>query len=410
MPIGEGSAGLSIQGHGSLSSLRELNRLRVVESVRASGTITRADISRETGLARSTVSSLVGELHAQGVIVEHEDAAPSSGGRPPVLLSLNPRAGLVLGVHFDHPRVRVAVADLAHTILAEAERALDVDNNATAGLDAAATLTEQVLTEIGASMTDVLGIGAAVSGPIDQITGRVGSSAILPGWFGVDVEVELERRLAVTVHVDNDANLGALAESVLGAGRGASEMIYVMMASGVGSGLILDGRPYRGARGTAGELGHVLVDESGPMCRCGNRGCLETFVGAGTLTDLLRPAHGELTLVEMVDLARNGDPACERVLGDAARVVGRTLAALCNQLNPERIVVGGALAEAGQVLLDPLRTAVRHYALRPAADEIDVVAGQLGERAELLGAIALVIAQSDRALSGRIRTAVGGDP
>jgi predicted NBD/HSP70 family sugar kinase len=378
--------------------------------VRASGTITRSDIARETGLARSTISSLVGELTEQGVIVEHEDVAPSSGGRPPVLLSLNPRAGLVLGVHFDHPRVRVAVADLAHTILAEADHALDIDNNAVAGLDSAAALAHRVLDEIGADIADVLGVGVALSGPVDQITGRVGSSAILPGWFGVDVQTELHQRLNLTIHVDNDANLGALAESVLGAGRGATEMIYVMMAWGVGSGLILDGRPYRGARGTAGELGHVLVDESGPMCRCGNRGCLETLVGAGALIALLRPAHGELTLQRMVDLAREGDPACERVLGDAARVVGRALAALCNQLNPARIVVGGELAEAGAVLLDPLRTAVRHYALRPAADEIDVVAGQLGESAELLGAVALVIAQSDRVLSRRLRAAVGGEP
>jgi predicted NBD/HSP70 family sugar kinase len=389
--------------------LRELNRLRVVESVRSGRAVTRGDIARETGLSRSTVSSLVGELTTQGVIVEHEDAAPSSGGRPPVLLSLNPRVGLVVGVHFDHPRVRVAVADLAHAILAEADEPIDVDHDAVASLDSAARLVERVLSDVGATAGDVLGVGVAVSGPIDRVTTRVGASAILPDWQGVDVAAELHTRLGIPVHIDNDANLGALAESILGAGRGASEVVYVMVASGVGSGLILDGRPYRGARGLAGELGHVLVDESGPMCRCGNRGCLETFVGAGALIELLRPAHGELTLEQIVALAREGDPACERVLGDAARVIGRTLAATCNQLNPERIVVGGEMAEAGGALLDPLRAAVRHFALRPAADEIDVVAGQLGERAEILGALALVIAQSDRVLSRRLRSAVGGD-
>ncbi len=401
---------MSELGHGSLSSLRELNRLRVVESVRSNQRVTRGDIARETGLARSTVSSLVGELSAQGVIVENDDAAPSSGGRPPVLLSLNPRVGLVVGIHFDHPKVRVAVADLAHAILAEEDHALDVDIDAVAGLDAAARLVHRLLKKLGADTADVLGAGVALSAPVDRVTGRVGASAILPGWQGVDVGNDLQRRLDIPIHIDNDANLGALAESVLGAGRGASEVIYVMMAWGVGSGLILDGRPYRGARGIAGELGHVLVDESGPMCRCGNRGCLETLVGAGALIELLRPAHGELTLEQMVSLAREGDPACERVLGDAARIVGRSLAALCNQLNPERIVVGGELAEAGAALLDPLAAAVRHYALRPASDEIDIVAGQLGERAEILGALALVIAQSDRVLSRRLRAAVGGGP
>jgi predicted NBD/HSP70 family sugar kinase len=151
----------------------------------------------------------------------------------------------------------------------------------------------------------------------------------------------------------------------------------------------------------------VLVNEQGPICRCGNRGCLETYAGAGALMELLRASHGELTADRMLALAQEGDPACRRVIGDAARIVGSVVAALCNQLNPERVVVGGTVSPAGELVLEPMRDMVRRYAIPAAADDAQVVQGALGERAELLGALILVVGQSDRAFSGRVRAAVG---
>ena len=244
--------------------------------------------------------------------------------------------------------------------------------------------------------------------PIDRATGQVSSSTILPGWVEIDVGSWLSERLGVRVEVDNDANLGALAESVLGAGRDATEMAYVMLSSGIGGGLILGGRLYRGARGMAGELGHVSVDDRGHMCRCGNRGCLETMVGAAALTELLRRSHGDdITVERMVTLARDGDPGCQRVIADAGHTVGRIAAALCNEFNPERIVVGGELALAGDLLLDPMRESIRRYAIPAAAEDLTVVAGALGDRAELMGALALVVGQSEQVLSGRVVAATG---
>jgi len=393
---------------GSLRSLRELNRLRVLEVVRERGQVSRADISRQTGLARSTVSSLVGELQRDGLVVERETAVAAQGGRPPVMLALDPGAGAVVGLHVDHGALHVAVADLGHTILAERTAELDVDHHADEGLAAAAALVDEVLTEAGVERDRVLGAGAGIAGPIDAATGTVGNSTILPGWVGIDVAGELERRLGLPVHVDNDANLGALAESLLGAGRDASEIVYLMLSSGIGAGLILGGRLYRGAGGTAGEIGHVLVDEQGPMCRCGNRGCLETYAGAGALLDLLRRSHGEdLTVERMIALARDGDLACRRVLADAGRTVGIAVAALCNQFNPELVVAGGNLAAAGDLLLDPMREALRRYAIPAAAGDARIVRGALGDRAELLGALVLVVGESERALSDRHRQAVG---
>jgi predicted NBD/HSP70 family sugar kinase len=380
--------------------------------VRERGSVSRADIARQTGLARSTVSSLVTDLQTAGLVVEStshngRDHASSKGGRPPVLLRLNPAAGAVLGIHFDHRFVRVAVAELDHRILAEEVRELDVDHDAASTFDVAAELAEHTVARSGVKIERLLGAGVAVPGPIDHETGVVGSTTIMPGWVGLDVAAELERRLNLPVHIDNDANLGALAESVLGAGRDVSEMVYVMLSSGIGAGLVLGGRLHRGARGTAGEIGHVLVNEQGPICRCGNRGCLETYAGASALCDLLRASHGELTPERMIELAQEGDPACRRVIGDSARIVGQVVAALCNQLNPERVVVGGTVSPAGELVLEPMRDVVRRYAIPAAADDAEVVQGALGERAELLGALILVVGQSDRAFSGRVRAAVG---
>jgi predicted NBD/HSP70 family sugar kinase len=207
----------------------------------------------------------------------------------------------------------------------------------------------------------------------------------------------MSRRLGgLPVHLDNDANLGALAEVTLGAGREARNALYVMISAGIGAGLIIDGRPYRGRRGMAGEIGHVLVDETGPICRCGNRGCLESYVSGPALAELLRSTRGaELTVTEIVRLAREGDAGCSRAIADAGRILGRVVAAICNIFNPEMVVIGGDLGEAGDLLLDPMREAVDRYAIAPAAADAKVVAGELGERAQVLGALALAILQSE---------------
>ncbi len=397
---------------GSLSSLRELNRLKVLEVVREQATVSRGEIAATTGLARSTVSTLVSDLQRAGLVVEREDAraeGPAASGRPPLMLSLDPGAGAVIGIHFGHDFVRVAVADLSLTLLAEGVKQSDMDHDAQAALEAAAALTGDLVSEAGVESDRLIGAGVALSGPIDRLSGLVSSATILPDWVGVDVANWLGQRLEVPVHVENDANLGALSESVLGAGRGASEMAYVMLSAGIGGGLILGGRLYRGARGGAGEIGHVTVDATGHMCRCGSRGCLETLVGAAALIESLRRSHGEgMTVERMIALAREGDPGAQRVIADAGRAVGRVAGALCNQFNPERLVVGGELALAGELLLGPLRESIGRCALPAAAGEVRVVAGELGERAELMGALALVVGQAERVLSRRLRVAAEG--
>jgi predicted NBD/HSP70 family sugar kinase len=392
------------RSEGSLASLRRLNRGRVINALREHGMVSRAEIARRTGLSRSTVSSLVSELQSDGLVVEREEpgaAHGEQGGRPPILLSFDASAGAALGIDFGHSHVRVAVSDLSSNILAERSAPMDIDHAAHEGLDVALELIGEALDEAGVERSRVIGAGLGLPGPVDQIDGVIGSSAILPGWVGVAAGEEMRRRLDVPVSVDNDANLGALAELTHGAGRGASELVYLKVSSGIGAGLILGGRLHRGTGGVAGELGHILVAPEGAVCRCGNRGCLETAASTGALLEMLRRSHGELTVAEMLRLARDGDLGCRRVIADAGRVVGSAVAVVLNLLNPQLLVVGGDLAEAGDLLLDGVRSSVRLAALPAAADAAGVVAGVLGERAQVLGALALAIGEAGATLDFR---------
>jgi predicted NBD/HSP70 family sugar kinase len=396
---------MATTGSGSLSSLREFNRLRIVDFLRTNGTASRAELARRTGLSRSTISTLVADLQRRGLVVERAGQFAGEGqpGRPAALLELDPTAAAAVGIDFDHDKVRVAVSDLSRSVLAEASAPHDVDHDAQGALDLAAELTAKVLGEAGLKKDRLLGVGVALAGPIDHDKGALHPSDVLPGWADVDAAKELESRLDTLAYVDNDANLGALAEVTLGAGRNARFAAYVSISSGIGAGIIVDGRPYHGHRGTAGEIGHVVVDPQGPICRCGNRGCLETLASGPALLKLVQESRGdELSVREMIELARDGDAGCRRAIADAGQVVGRVVAGLVNLFSPEMVVVGGDLGEAGDLLLDPLREAVRRNALPAAAEDLKVVAGELGERANLLGALALVLMQSEHEVAARV--------
>ncbi|MCQ4083060.1 ROK family transcriptional regulator [Streptomyces sp. RB6PN25] len=376
---------------GSQSSLHRANLERVVRAVRLAGSLTQAEIARTTGLSAATVSNIVRELRDNGTV---QVTPTSSGGRRARSVSLSGDAGIVVGVDFGHSHLRVAVGNLAHQVLAEQSEPIDVDASAAEGFDRAEQLVGQLIEATGIGRDKVIGVGVGVPGPIDIASGVLGSSAILPGWGGVNPREELAVRLGMPVHVDNDANLGALGELVWGGGRGVKDLAYIKVASGVGAGLVINGRIYRGPGGTAGEIGHITLDESGPVCRCGNRGCLETFTAARYVLELLRASHGpELTVPKMVQLAREGDPGCRRVIADVGRHVGMGVANLCNVLNPSRVVLGGDLAEAGELVLGPIRESVARYAIPSAARQLSVVPGGLGARAEVLGALALVLSE-----------------
>jgi predicted NBD/HSP70 family sugar kinase/biotin operon repressor len=373
---------------------RERNRSRVLVALREAGAASRAELARRTGLSRTTVASIVADLEQEGTLIERENGSGATprGGRPPRLLSFGRSAGAVIGIDFGKRHLRVAAADLSHTILAEAERPMRTDESAEGGLETAVELVDEVLGEAGVARSDVIGAGLGLPGPIDMRSGRVGSSSILPGWVGVRAAEALSSRLGLPVEVDNDANLGALAELHWGAAAGRRNAAYLKVSTGIGAGLIVDGRLFHGAAGMAGEIGHTIIQEQGPVCRCGKRGCLETLAGAAALVELLHGTHGpELTTQQLLEAAAAGDSGARRVLADAGRHIGTAVATLCDLLNPELIVVGGELSAAGEVLLDPLREQVHRHAIPATARDLEIVPGVLGPRAELLGTLALVL-------------------
>jgi len=396
-------------GSGSLTSLREGNRKRVFDALRKRGFASRAELARITGLSRSTISTIVNDLLEAGLASEREDKASRAQeappGRPPVMISLDGSAGLVLGIDFGHRHLRVAVSDLSHTVLAETWGEIDVDHSAEHGLDAAADFVNNVLDDANVDRGLLIGVGMGLPAPIDRATGTVQSSSILPGWVGVDAAAEASRRLGMPVAVENDANLGALAELAWGAGQGRTEVAYIKLATGIGAGFISGGRLHHGVGGTAGEIGHTVLVEGGPVCRCGNRGCLETLASTRAITDLLSESRREeISTRRLLELSAGGDAAAQRLIGDAGRATGVAVANLCNLINPECVIVGGDLSLAGDVLLEPLRRSVSRNAIPSAVDGLEILPGLLGDRAELLGALALVMHESDRFLAGRLPT------
>jgi predicted NBD/HSP70 family sugar kinase len=299
----------------------------------------------------------------------------------------------VVGIDFGHSHVGVAVANIGRNVLAERRSDLDVRHDARLALDTAVRLVGEVLAEARVERKSVIGAGIGIPGPVDRARGTVGSATILPGWRGLRIADEMEGRLGLPVEIDNDANCGALAELTWGAGRDCSNFAYIKAATGIGAGLVVDGRLLRGASGTAGEIGHTTLDESGALCYCGNRGCLETVASGPAILQLVGQGDNgtPLTLDRVIELAAQDDVRCRRALSDAGREIGVAVAGLCNLINPERVIVGGLLSRANEVVLQPLRESIRRHAVQAAADNVEVVQAVFVERAELLGSLALAL-------------------
>ena len=378
---------------GSLTDLRRANRESAIHLLRLHGGLTQTELSRLTGLSRASVFNIVRELTEEGVA---SIAAVTRNGRRASRVTLNPDAGIVAGVDFGNRHMRVAIADLAHEILAEDRVVLPQGHRAMDGVQGCVAMVTELAARAGRRLDQLVGMAVGVPGPIVAGTNRLGSTTILPGWADVDVAAAFASVLPGPVAVDNDANLGALAESLWGRGRGLRDFAYLKISTGIGAGLVLNGHLYRGAQGTAGEIGHTTIDEDGPVCRCGNRGCLETFAAAPALLELLHDSHGaDLTIEDVLRLSNSGDIGCRRVIADAGRHIGVALANLCNLLSPQLVIVGGELALAGDVLLNAIRDSMARRAVSITAERTEVTTGMLAERTAVLGAVALALHESD---------------
>lgn len=369
---------------GSQSSLREANRSRVVETVKRFGAITQVELADATGLSPGTISTIVKELQEARIV----DTSPTSrSGRRAVQVTLAHQLGIVAGAHFSRRMLRVALADLSGEVLSERQLPLAKDHRADTGLDRAAALIFDLLDHSKVSRHELLGIGVAIGAPIDRATGTISAPNLMRGWEGVPIAEAFEKRTKVPVAVDNDANLGALAEARFGAGQGFDPIMYITASYGIGAGLSIGGQPFGGYSGVAGELGHISVDENGPICHCGNRGCLERVAGVPAMLESLRLTHGNLTSRDLVSQALDGDVACRRVIADSAHYYGLALASVCNFIDPQRIIVGGDLADVGDIFLEPLRVVTSRFTLPGLSSTIEIVPAALTPRSELHGAL-----------------------
>lgn len=374
---------------GSQTSLREANRARIVDAIKKHGGLTQVELAGATGLSAATVSNIVKELSTSGVL---HTAQSIRSGRRAQHVTLAHALGLVVGVHFSTRHLRVALADVAHTVVAENHMPLARDHRADNELDKVSLLLNDMLESVDASRDDLLAVGLAVPAPIDRTSGTIARSGIMRGWDGVVIAESLERRIKRPVYLDNAANLGALGESRFGAGRGKRNFITLDIGDGIGAGLILNGQPYYGFLGITGELGHTPVAEHGVICRCGNRGCLETVASTSVMLESLgRGTGGGLSTADILRRGLAQDPAVLRVVSDAGTAIGQAIGNIANVINPELVLIGGPLVGLGDALLDPIRRGIQHNALPIIAGTTTVRVSSLGDRAESLGAAAIVI-------------------
>jgi glucokinase-like ROK family protein len=393
--------------------LRELNRMLVLNYVREHGPIARVDLARRTGLSRTTVSAIMDGLLREGLVREGStQQAASSGGRRAILVHFNAAAGYLLGVDMGRSHLTILICDLAAHILARYSGPFDVDRGPEECLPWLIGELRALLEQHHIPWSQVVGVGMGMPGPMDASLQRTIRPPRMPGWDGVDVRSILARELAVPIYLDNDANLGALGESRYGAGIGVPHLTYVKVGTGIGGGLVMLGHIYRGSVGSAGEIGHVTVDPDGPLCDCGNRGCLEAMVDAHMITrdavegislraggaaphdaaSVLSPLRTLKApeVEDVVNASLQGDPAAVAALTHAGELIGVVLAGLVNLINPSLILLGGSVARAGDLLLDPIRRAITARSFSVASAHLTVRAGALGDNATALGGVAMV--------------------
>ncbi len=389
---GNTSAGLNL--------MREFNESLVLNLIRQAGPISRAEIAARTHLSRSTVSSIINDLLQANLVLE-VGTGRSRGGRRPILLQFNRLAGYTLGVDLGATHLLVLLTDLEARPVVRLEEPFAVEEGPRAGLDRVVRLVQETLRRAGLEMEQVFGLGIGVPGPLDFATGKPIFPPIMPGWHDTPIREQLGERLSRPVYLDNDANMGAIGEYWWGAGQGGRNLAFVKVGTGIGCGLILNGQIYRGEIGSAGEIGHTVIDEDGPTCRCGSSGCLETMAAAPAILQAARealsygnnapPHNHDLSIVDLIEAGRQGDPLAVRLFAQAGRRIGTALTSLVNLLNPATIIIGGGVARAGDLLLDPLRETVHQRALPIAARSTRIVESALGADAIAIGAVTTVL-------------------
>lgn len=381
------------------TSVRNRTRDDLYNLISTREELTRPDLVALTGMSRSTVNNAIGRLLEEGRIVETDAEVKGHGsgsGRPATRLVAVASGAPVGGIDFGHTHIRVAVADSLGRPLGERTVEVDVDLRASESMQVAAALMSELRMEH--SLDSLACVVAGIPGPLDRASGLVRSPTILSGWVQLAPAVELQRLLNVPVRVENDALLGSFGELIRGGGRDHENFLYVKASGGIGASVIIDRKPYRGATGLAGEIGHTSLAGRTEACRCGNQGCLEAVVSVQQVRERILVSHPGIDPAG-IDLRGDGDEVTGRILNEAGRTLGGVLSTLCDLLNPSAVIVGGELGESNHRFIDGIAESVERYSQPATAASIQVKAAELGVRAELVGALEMAASFSGRAVA-----------
>jgi predicted NBD/HSP70 family sugar kinase len=347
---------------------------RIVRMLTERGAMSAAQLSRLTGLAKSTVSTAVGELRRSGMVLEAGSEPVGGVGRPAKALTLNPGAGTCIGILIGQTEIQVIVADVAHTVLADKITVLEDGYTPATATGVIRRLVAEAYESQWQSPSGLLGVGVAVGGPVNPVNGRMLRAGGMPDWAGVDIKELLGPLFeGVPIFCDNESNCSAIAEMTWGAAQGHDDFIVYTLDLGVGGAIVSGGRVLRGIAGGAGEFGHVVVDPDGPLCRCGNRGCIEVYASFRNLLTEAEAQFGRsLRITDVVEMALGGDSYCRSLIERAGEAGGYGLGLIGSVFNPPLVVVSGRLALTGDLLMKPLTQSYERYTLIKHNDVPDV--------------------------------------
>lgn len=369
-------------------TIRRINEALVLGVIHDNGPISRTEIAGIANLSPATITGIMGKFIRQGLARERE-AGVSTGGRPRVLVEIDRDAGCVVGVKLTESRLIAALTDLGANSLCQRTVPIGPDRSPLSVIEALAGVIADLRSE--APNRRFYGAGVGLAGAIDRRAGVCRFSPYLP-WRDVPLRALLEAKIGRPVVIENDLSALTLAERWFGGGAGLTDFIVVTLGRGVGLGMVLGGRLYRGGQGAGGEFGHLTMDVNGPLCDCGKAGCLEALVGEPALTrQIARILGPDVSLGEGEALARAGHPEARAVFTSAGQTLGLALSGIVNVLNPTRVIVGGEGVHTIDLLLEPMRDALEKYCFDGLADDLDLVVEPWGDEAWARGAAGLML-------------------
>jgi len=376
---------------------------RIVRMLSERGALSATQIARLTGLAKSTVSTALAELRRTEMVVEVGSESAGGVGRPAKALTLNPLAGTCIGILVGQAEIQLTLADVSHSVLFDRTVELELDYSPDAATGVVQALIAEAYKGQRLSRSGLLGVGIAMGGPVNPVNGRVVRAGGMPTWAGVDLREMFGPMFdGVPIFCDNESNCSAIAEMTWGAAQGHDDFIVYTLGLGIGGAIVVGGRVMRGIAGGAGEFGHMVIDPTGPPCRCGNRGCLEVYANfRGPLAEAARVFGRPLRVHDVVEKALAGDAVCQDLIARTGQAAGHGLGLIGSVFNPSLVVVSGPLAAAGDILMKPLAESFERHALIkdddvPATTRTELRPSRFVDNGACMGAVGLVLRHHGR--------------